>query len=242
MAYEALRFYQPSRPDLPVRVQRRLHRLRRGGARPRRRRDALHRLVQDLRHARDAHQRPLGARVAPRAPRRRVRRSPSTSSRCRPTRERVADFGIDTANMFGFWDWVGGRYSMDSAIGLSTMLAIGPGEFAELLAGFHDMDEHFRTAPLGREPPGADGPARGVEPRLPRLPHGRGDALRPVPEAPAGLPPAAHDGVQRQARRARRRGGRLPDRPRSTGASPGPTASTASTSSSTRARRSSRST
>jgi glucose-6-phosphate isomerase len=62
--------------------------------------------------------------------------------------ERVAKFGIDTANMFGFWDWVGGRYSMDSAIGLSTMLAVGPNQFRELLAGFHDMDEHFRTAPL----------------------------------------------------------------------------------------------
>ncbi len=59
----------------------------------------------------------------------------------------VAKFGIDTANMFGFWDWVGGRYSMDSAIGLSTMLAIGSEGFAELLGGFHDMDEHFRTAP-----------------------------------------------------------------------------------------------
>jgi glucose-6-phosphate isomerase len=60
----------------------------------------------------------------------------------------VAEFGIDTANMFGFWDWVGGRYSMDSAIGLSTMVAIGPDGFDELLAGFHAMDEHFRTAPL----------------------------------------------------------------------------------------------
>ncbi|HEY2576319.1 MAG TPA: glucose-6-phosphate isomerase [Streptosporangiaceae bacterium] len=65
----------------------------------------------------------------------------------------VAEFGIDTANMFGFWDWVGGRYSMDSAIGLSTMLAIGPDGFAELLAGFHAMDEHFRTAPLERNLP-----------------------------------------------------------------------------------------
>jgi len=62
--------------------------------------------------------------------------------------QRVADFGIDPANMFGFWDWVGGRYSMDSAIGLSTMIAIGPSNFAELLAGFNDMDEHFRSAPL----------------------------------------------------------------------------------------------
>jgi glucose-6-phosphate isomerase len=60
----------------------------------------------------------------------------------------VEKFGIDTANMFGFWDWVGGRYSMDSAIGLSTMIAIGPDQFRALLAGFHAMDEHFRTAPF----------------------------------------------------------------------------------------------
>ncbi|WP_161880619.1 glucose-6-phosphate isomerase [Deinococcus alpinitundrae] len=61
--------------------------------------------------------------------------------------EAVGKFGIDTANMFGFWDWVGGRYSMDSAIGLSLMIAVGPEHFHELLAGFHEMDEHFRTAP-----------------------------------------------------------------------------------------------
>ncbi|CAM4382751.1 glucose-6-phosphate isomerase [Deinococcus marmoris] len=65
----------------------------------------------------------------------------------------VQNFGIDTANMFGFWDWVGGRYSMDSAIGLSLMLAIGPDGFTELLAGFHDMDEHFRIAPLEKNLP-----------------------------------------------------------------------------------------
>ena len=65
----------------------------------------------------------------------------------------VAAFGIDTANMFGFWDWVGGRYSMDSAIGLSTMLAIGPDGFRQMLAGFHAMDEHFRTAPLAENLP-----------------------------------------------------------------------------------------
>ena len=67
--------------------------------------------------------------------------------------EKVSDFGIDTATMFQFWDWVGGRYSMDSAIGLSTMLAIGPEQFGELLAGFHAMDEHFRTAPLDENLP-----------------------------------------------------------------------------------------
>ena len=67
--------------------------------------------------------------------------------------EEVAKFGIDTANMFGFWDWVGGRYSMDSAIGLSTMLAIGPDNFRAMLGGFHDMDEHFRSAPFERNLP-----------------------------------------------------------------------------------------
>jgi glucose-6-phosphate isomerase len=65
----------------------------------------------------------------------------------------VAKFGIDTANMFGFWDWVGGRYSMDSAIGLSTMLAIGPENFQRMLAGFHEMDEHFRSTPFERNLP-----------------------------------------------------------------------------------------
>jgi len=65
----------------------------------------------------------------------------------------VAKFGIDTANMFGFWDWVGGRYSMDSAIGLSTMIAVGPENFRAMLAGFHEMDEHFRTAPFERNLP-----------------------------------------------------------------------------------------
>jgi glucose-6-phosphate isomerase len=67
--------------------------------------------------------------------------------------EKVSAFGIDTANMFGFWDWVGGRYSMDSAIGLSTMIALGADQFGEMLAGFHDMDEHFRTAPLASNLP-----------------------------------------------------------------------------------------
>ena len=67
--------------------------------------------------------------------------------------EKVAAFGIDTENMFGFWDWVGGRYSMDSAVGLSTMLAVGPEHFGEMLAGFHDMDRHFATAPLDRNLP-----------------------------------------------------------------------------------------
>lgn len=67
--------------------------------------------------------------------------------------EEVSKFGIDTENMFGFWDWVGGRYSMDSAIGLSTMIAVGPENFRAMLAGFHAMDEHFRTAPFNKNLP-----------------------------------------------------------------------------------------
>jgi glucose-6-phosphate isomerase len=67
--------------------------------------------------------------------------------------QEVSKFGIDTEDMFGFWDWVGGRYSMDSAIGLSTMIAIGPAAFHEMLSGFHEMDEHFRTAPFTQNLP-----------------------------------------------------------------------------------------
>ncbi|MFI9556456.1 glucose-6-phosphate isomerase [Nonomuraea endophytica] len=67
--------------------------------------------------------------------------------------EKVAEFGIDTANMFGFWDWVGGRYSYDGAIGLSLMIAVGPARFREMLAGFHAIDEHFRTTPFERNMP-----------------------------------------------------------------------------------------
>ncbi len=81
--------------------------------------------------------------------------------------EGVAKFGIDTANMFGFWDWVGGRYSMDSSIGLSTMLAIGADGFREMLAGFHAMDEHFRSTAAGEKPACADGPAGSLEQQLP---------------------------------------------------------------------------
>ena len=125
--------------------------------------------------------------------------------------EEVAKFGIDPANMFGFWDWVGGRYSMDSAIGLSTMLAIGPEAFGELLAGFHAMDEHFRETPLEREPPRADGPAVRLVRRLLRGADGRRDAVQPVPEALSRVPPAADDGVEREERHARRPPRRLRD-------------------------------
>ncbi len=113
----------------------------------------VHHLVKDVHDARDNDQRPDGPRLVPGRPATTTARSPSISSPFRPTPSEVSKFGIDTANMFGFWDWVGGRYSMDSAIGLSTMIAIGPDNFRAMLAGFHAMDVHFRTAPFERNLP-----------------------------------------------------------------------------------------
>ena len=124
----------------------------------------------------------------------------------------VTKFGIDTANMFGFWDWVGGRYSMDSAIGLSTMLAVGPEHFRAMLAGFHAMDEHFRTAPFERNLPVLMGLLAALVQQLLRRPDRRRPPVRPVPEALPGVPAAAHHGVERQARDARGHAGRLRDR------------------------------
>ena len=120
--------------------------------------------------------------------------------------DEVAKFGIDTANMFGFWDWVGGRYSMDSAIGLSTMIAIGPENFRAMLAGFHSMDEHFRTAPFDKNLPVIMGLALDLEQQLLRRADGCGPAVRPVSQTLSGLPPAVDHGEQRQARDHGRRG------------------------------------
>ena len=204
MAYEALRHYADAGHHVPVRVQRRLHRLRRGDPRPGSADETLFIIssktfgtLETLTNANSARDWVVGrARVDG--------RGGQALRRGLDQRRRVAAFGIDTANMFGFWDWVGGRYSMDSAIGLSTMVAIGPDQFDEMLAGFHEMDEHFRTAPLERNLPvlmgllavwyrdffgGADR---------------RRDAVRPVPQAVPRLPAAAHHGVQRQARHAER--------------------------------------
>ena len=126
--------------------------------------------------------------------------------------EEVAEFGIDTANMFEFWDWVGGRYSMDSAIGLSTMIAIGPDNFRAMLAGFHEMDEHFRTAPFEQNLPVLMGLlASGTTIFLVR--NGGGAALRAISQTLPGLSPAVDDGEQRKTRHARRRDGRLRHRP-----------------------------
>ena len=140
----------------------------------------------------------------------------------------VAKFGIDTANMFGFWDWVGGRYSMDSAIGLSTMLAIGPENFRAMLDGFHQMDEHFRTAPFERNLPVLMGLLAVWYNDFFGAADGCRAALRAVPEAISGLSAAVDDGEQRQARHARRQRRSLTRPARSTGASREPTASTPS--------------
>ena len=99
----------------------------------------------------------------------------------------VAAFGIDTDNMLEFWDWVGGRYSYDSAIGFSLMVAIGRQAFGEMLAGFHAIDEHFRTAPLGREPPGHSGHAQRLVQQLLRRPDPR-RAARTATAWPASRP------------------------------------------------------
>ena len=116
----------------------------------------------------------------------------------------VAKFGIDTANMFEFWDWVGGRYSMTSAIGLSTMLAIGPENFRAMLGGCNQMDEHFRTAPFDRNLPGHHGSPVCVVHQLLRRADSCGFAVRTIPQTLSCLLAAADDGEQREAGHARR--------------------------------------
>ena len=114
----------------------------------------VHRFLQDLHHAGDHDQRRNRARLAAQRDWAAIAQAVAKHFVAVSTNaEKVSAFGIDTANMFGFWDWVGGRYSMDSAIGLSTMLAIGPDNFRAMLDGFHQMDEHFRTAPFEKNLP-----------------------------------------------------------------------------------------
>ena len=140
--------------DVPLRIQRRRHRLCGSGPRSRPGGDPVHRRVEDVHDARDDDQRP--ARPATGCSRRSEVTPTSVAKHfvaVSTNAAKVSEFGIDTANMFGFWDWVGGRYSMDSAIGLSTMLAIGPENFRAMLDGFHQMDEHFRTAPFEQNLP-----------------------------------------------------------------------------------------
>ena len=127
--------------------------------------------------------------------------------------EAVEKFGIDVMNMFGFWDWVGGRYSMDSAIGLSTMIAIGP---QALPRDARRLPRDGRALPqyaVRAEPAGTARTADRLVHRLLRRADPGRAALRPVPQAVPGLPAAAHDGVQRQARHADRGDRRLRHRP-----------------------------
>ena len=119
----------------------------------------------------------------------------------------VAAFGIDTENMFGFWDWVGGRYSMDSAIGLSTMIAVGPENFRKMLAGFHAMDEHFRTTPFAKNLPVVMALLSIWYNGLLRRADRRCSTLRTVSEAVPRVSATADDGVQWQACHAGRRTG-----------------------------------
>ena len=232
MAYEALRHYTPARPDVPVRVERRRHRLRRGDARPRPRGDALHRLVEDVHDARDDDERDDGARVDARRPRRRVGGRAPLRRRLDERRGRGRRSASTPTNMFGFWDWVGGRYSMDSAIGLSTMIAVGP---ERVPASCWPASTRWTSTSAPRRSsenlPVLDGAARGLVRRLLR----RSDASAVLPydqylkRFPAYLQ-QLDDGVERQVGDARRRARRLRDRARRTGASRARTASTPSTS------------
>ena len=158
------------------------------------------------------------------------RRSPSTSSPSRPTPRRCRSSASTptTCSASGTGSAAATRWTRRSASRRCSRS--GPSASREMLAGFHAMDEHFRTDAVRAQPAGADGAAGRLVRRLLRRRDGRRAALRPVPQALPGLPAAADDGVQRQARDARRRSGRLRDRAPSTGASRGPTASTPSTS------------
>ena len=142
----------------------------------------------------------------------------------------VTKFGIDTANMFEFWDWVGGRYSMDSAIGLSTMLAIGLGQLRSAAGRFPRDGRALPYRSLRPEPARRHGTARPLVQQLLRRTDGGRAAVRTIPEPLSRLPATAHHGEQRQARDARRRARRPPTPAQSIGASPAPTASTPSTS------------
>ena len=118
--------------------------------------------------------------------------------------EEVAAFGIDTANMFGFWDWVGGRYSVDSAIGLSLALSIGPARFRQFLDGFHTIDRHFVEAPLHVNAPVIMGMLGIWYANVHGAADQGGAAVRPRAAPVSGVPPAARHGVERQERAPRR--------------------------------------
>ena len=152
--------------------------------------------------------------------------------------DKVAEFGIQATRVFGFWDWVGGRYSIWSSIGLPLAIAIGPERFNEFLRGGYEVDRHFREAPIARNIPMLMGLAQRLEPQHPRPRHPGGDPLRPAARTLSRLSPAIADGEQRQERPARRVARPIRRPARSSGASPAPTASTPSSSSSIRERKS----
>ena len=154
-------------------------------------------------------------------------------------REGVAGFGIDPANMFGFWDWVGGRYSYDSAIGFSLMVAIGPAAFADMLAGFHAIDRHFVEAPFEANLPVLQGM---LNVWYSNLFGAETHAVLPYSQRLARFPAYLQQLTMESNGKSVRRDGSpvRAARARSSGVSPGPTGSTPSTSSSTRAPGSSR--
>ena len=206
MAYEALRHYSAARSDVPLRLERRRHRLRRGDARPRPGGDAVHHLLEDVHDARDDDQ-----RAAPRATgslgdaRATRRRSRSTSSRSRrtPRRSRSSASTPRTCSASGTGSAAATRWTRRSACRRCSRSART--QFREMLAGFHAMDEHFRTAPLEQNLPVLMGLLGVWYADFFGAADGRGAAVRPVPEAVPGVPAAADDGEQRQARHARRR-------------------------------------
>ena len=177
MAFAALRDFSDQAARRPLRRQCRRRRFRRGDARPRSARNAVHHRVQDVHYAGDDDQRCSGARAGRSQRSATRRRSRSHFVALSTNEEAVKTFGIDTANMFGFWDWVGGRYSMDSAIGLSTMIAVGPDNFRAMLAGFHADGRAFPHRAARTQHADADGAARGLVQQFLRRPDRRRDAL-----------------------------------------------------------------
>ena len=185
---------------LPRRAAAALRLERRRRAHPRRARparpaaDAGHRRLEDLHHHRDDDQRRARRRPGCR------RRSGESAGRhfaaVSTALDKTAAFGIDEARVFGFWDWVGGRYSVWGAVGLPLMIAIGPERFAEFLTGAHEMDRHFATAPLPQNMPVLLGLVGIWHRNVCGYPTARDPALRPAAGAAAGLPAAARHGVR----------------------------------------------
>ena len=203
-------------------------------------RDVDHRVVEDVHDARDDDQRPFGPQLADRRARATRPRSPGTWWRCRPTprRRRVRNRPRRTCSASGTGS--AGGIRMDSAIGLSTMIAIGPGRVRRAARRLPRDGRTFPHRPVRTNLPGADGAPGRVEPQFPRRRDDRRAAVQRTPAPVPGLPAAADDGVQRQARRRGGAAGRLRHRGDLSGASPERTDSTASISCCTRGRRSCR--